>query len=213
MTFRLILALIGTLTLPGCALFLHSPPTDLRLESVEIVEATSAWSSRNRLIRLGDHESSLPFTRGRFAEVKIEFSTDADLVAIQRRENHFISASIRFCGEDPDKYELGNGSQPYVFWAGGAVQKFTPDLESPEQRAEYEHQERKRFTIYVNVKRTDPYNIYYNHPPLPLYDLSGEPRDLCFQVAGWKIWFGAFLTNIVKVPKEAIANAFASPHL
>ena len=49
-------------------------------------------------------------------------------------------------------------------------------------------------------------------PPLPLYDLSREPRYFCFRIAGWRIWFGAFHSNIVKIPKEAIASAFASAH-
>ena len=45
MSSRPILALIGMLTLPGCALFLHSAPTDLALESVEIVDTQSELSS------------------------------------------------------------------------------------------------------------------------------------------------------------------------
>lgn len=166
MMSHLILALVGILTLPGCALFLHSPPTDLALESVEIIDKKSELSSTSRMIRLGERQALLRRAREIPAEIKVEFSTRADLVEIERRENHFISGSVGFCDDDIADDRVGSGSQGVIFWAGGAVSKLTPNLEASDQRRDYDRQERKRFTLYINVSRTNPYNVVHNAPPL-----------------------------------------------
>lgn len=213
MISRAVVAFSGVLMLSGCILFIPASPTDLVLESVEIVDATSAWSSENRLIRLGDRMAMLPPRHGPFPEIKIEFSTRADLVMIERGEHFIITNKIWFCDEEPDKYGVGIGNQVYTFWAGGALKQFVPNSEVAELYLEYERQERKRFTVYIDVIRTDTYNASPGALPLPHYDLSREPRDLCLRMAGWQIFHGAFHSNVIKIPKEVITRAFANPHL
>ena len=157
----------------------------------------------------GERYSS--FAWGRYAStqrqlLRVRLSTSRDMAQFAGRKGARIQVRWNFCGE-PKLIVVGLGG--WDAYVGGAQ---VPVHGGPSPTVT---DERGRFAYDAVLYPRDPRSAkdrwfpsgkYYEEA----YDLEREPRDVCVRVVFSRM-FSAYRTNVVTIPKEAIAAALGVP--
>jgi hypothetical protein len=192
--------LIGlSFALLGCGA-LFSP----RIDDLAFVSAS--------VVNLHDRpDISWHFRKRRSLELlEITFNSKADLLAVARDYEFFMTHNIFFCGDGPDKYEEGIARLSSIHSIGlGAdinraleAEQFdknkTKKLLQPTPQGMYEYR------IYIELAQA---SIILFDQSIPAYDLHNPPDNLCAKIHGGSMIATYFDSNIFTIPKEAILKA------
>jgi hypothetical protein len=141
--------------------------------------------------------------------IKVTFTTKTDLMRFA--DDHGLTI-----GNDAAICPLGSGTE---IW--GFPDLFFGDLEMDSAGILAEQADRYRelakqvplggdftYHFYLPVRRIGYVNnIRYGKPPYAPYDLTTEPRDICFQVSGGNMYGHGFVSNTVVITKAEITAA------
>jgi hypothetical protein len=135
--------------------------------------------------------------------LKITFSSSIDLGEIARRYDYHVSTKIYFCEDGADKYKNGIARYSDVY-SNQRVVAYDMKREAGQRTT---HQQ-FLYYLYFDVVRSPSFDVFRKR--LPGYDLHRDPRDLCVQVHGGNMLGESYDTNILTIPKDAIASALKS---
>lgn len=128
--------------------------------------------------------------------VRVEFSSDVDLVDLAYKRKADVAAWSFFCGTDNRNTSIG---PPTVYHLGKPLYKDYPAGDAPPSPRSRE------YYFYFNVaRRPSP----KSKPPEPGYDLEHSPQDICFYLTAAGSWWFNLKSNVVTIPRDAIARAF-----
>lgn len=210
------LSALSSLALAACAFLPSHAPTDLRFEAARAILSKEA----NVDVQRYNHKS-VPV-------LEVSFSSGSDLFEFAN-DNDNIGYSALACSdwqknEEYNKRISETGSSvkagPYVALMNNVAYDVyygdIPVKNDAEAMRRYnalpEVEKSKRplmYQIYLDVRR-EPYtgHLAANVQSPPTYDLQKNPEDVCFHIGGGRMWIGgATPSNIVTIPKEAIATA------
>jgi hypothetical protein len=169
-------------------------PHDLALASVSVVD----WKD------YPDKPSNSPRTdteRKSRAMLKIEFTTNTNLLMFSNENKYWLGISSWFCDHPHDSDWLFPAI-PTFYWRGLEA---SPDI--VEQNVPGSTATKGPFTYYILADVTSFGNAPSGVSPRRLYDLRQTAEDICFNVdVGQIIWI-PYRSNTIVVPKEAIAAA------
>lgn len=127
----------------------------------------------------------------------LSFSARTDLTAFAHQHEYNFSNVVTVCnqGKIDETKELQNDA--YVYDDDGTVDAY--------QKKEAPGAQPKTYHVYVYLKpialagKTDAF----------AYDLQHRPEELCIQLQGGNMLGSQFSSNVLVVPKEAIASAIS----
>jgi hypothetical protein len=99
-----------------------------------------------------------------------------------------------------------------VYWRGIDVDDTDAYGNDPELLKNYGLSMKRTFYVYLSVSHYEYPNISHisGESPALLYNLEEQPENVCLRVRGGTMLGQSFISNIVFIPKEAIANALAA---
>lgn len=201
--------------LGGCVTIAANTPGDLAFASVRLTDGRDqpelpgpgasplrGLVSDRDLLHIG--ESLTGGEKAPRPTLRIEFTSATNLARFAAENSWNVGSSAFFCGRQETYSDL---SYPYVFWRGTKLHWLEPDQigtalgSGPGSRVAY------YFFLDVARERQVPAN-----PPVEAYDLRRAPEDVCFHIRGGNTHVGrGYRSNVVRVPKEAIAVALGGP--
>jgi hypothetical protein len=127
--------------------------------------------------------------------LRIEFTSATNLARFAIENAWNVGSWAFFCGRREAFSDL---SYPYVFRRGARLDRLEPDpigtVSGP----------RTTYYFFQDVAREKQVPA---DPPIEAYDLRRAPEDVCFYLAGGDGAGRGYRSNVVRVPKEAIAAA------
>lgn len=187
----------GFLNLGACAFLPVTAPNDLKLDSVSLIDTKNLSPSEQRDI------SSYKFNSLPRQVLKVKFTSNSNLVEQRKNWNDtYIQTAACRDWKDIGKMvqDSSGGYVPAgpigmatssVYWKSIDVLNIIGGEELPGKEAFVYH-------FYMDIIRQD-YRAGY--------DLSIKPEDVCFQITSAEMLRRGARTNIVTIPKEAIAMA------
>lgn len=180
-------------------------PSDMRLEMLNIVRLSDMpglWSWAHQRNDIKPNEISL---------LKVTFSSELDLVKFAKTNSYNISYNLSACNAKGGLSGGGVFSIPYVRIAGESIGSGLgfgrPSLESRRENGRFNYE------IFIPLHSDELSRIYgsglvISEEKMPLYNYSRDRNDLCFELVGAKMWFGAsFSSNVIRISHESILKA------
>jgi hypothetical protein len=205
---RSTLALLVVMTvlcgLGGCALIGLPNPDDLTFASVSVIyskdRTDDTWPLR------------VPGSPINEKLLRIDFTTKFDLFYAASGRHYNIWNRMDFCHPETNVYNSGVSWHPGVYWNGIDVTDTDAYLKQPEVLKAYGSTTMRTFYAYLSASHYRFPNTphFFGEPPPLLYNLDDRPEDVCLRVSGGKMLGSSFQSNIVFIPRAAIANALAT---
>ncbi len=173
-----------------CAACVSTSASDVALQSVEVVDL----QQQSEL-----HPPTLQYPKPTHL-LKVTFATMNNLAQYARANEFTVGNQTYFCDEQRDDDNLAN---PYVYADGVNLDEYAVGSRPPpEGRGPW------TYYIFIYVQRERPReSAFAGKPPLEAYDLRQAPKDVCFQLRGGDMLGFSHRSNVVKIPREAIAAA------
>jgi hypothetical protein len=127
-------------------------------------------------------------------QLKVEFTSAEDLSRVLREDYYILGTRAYFCNRPNDNAIL---SFVGIYFRDQPVSGDVP-IVNPTSNGPF------TYSTYMGVARQA---VYPSNPPQVSFDLRKDPEDICFYVAGGNTSPFGFRSNVVRVPKEAIAAA------
>jgi len=172
--------------LSGCALFSPAAPKDLRLVSVSLTN----YRDEPEMRQIG-HEPrrSLPL-------LKIEFSSATDLLHFAHQHEMSVYNRATIC----DRHLWPFFGVSSVYWKNIEVWPYSDDP--------------KALPCTDCLNTGFLYHVYFgvseSNPEFMVYDLRQQPADICFRVESGDMLGRHSMSNVVVIPKEAIAEVLST---
>jgi hypothetical protein len=129
--------------------------------------------------------------------LKAEFKSEVNLAAFVNEGGYNLGNTSFFCNRPKDNVLL---SSSYVYWRGVRL----GDHGDPIQQSGEIQGQPITYYMFLGIARQA---IAPANPPQVSYDLRQKPEDICFYLRGGNGTPFGFTSNIVTIPKQAIAAA------
>lgn len=127
------------------------------------------------------------------AQLKIEFTTGADISRLMGEDHYVLASEGHFCNRPRDYVNLMGRT---IYFRGQQVSGNVP-ITNPATGSKF------LYSTYLNLHRDAVPSI----PQQTAFDLRDEPEDVCFYVSGGNGTHFGLKSNVVMIPKNAIAAA------
>jgi hypothetical protein len=175
--------------LSACVMLSPVGPQDLRLVSVKAVDYRDA----SEILSIGKGP------RPALLLLKIEFSSKRDLMKLSQEREFSIYNNPAICPNSDQPIKVK--TFPSVYWSNMEVKQTSlPPLPCAGGSDEVP----KVYHIYVVVSQFERDSYY---------DLKQHPESICFYVAGGDMLGRTLSSNIVRIPREIIAESLARVRL
>jgi hypothetical protein len=201
-----LLSLTALLALPplaACSLLSPSAPSDLKFISVDTVDTTTlpAWEQAD-ISKV--HYNPLPRK-----VLEVRFSSNSNLVEDGKNWNNTNILTVA-CRDWKDRYKFIQGPSGGQIPAGpigmetSTVYWNNIDVFDNFRSETLEGAKPFIYHYYIDIHKKSTYR------PEASYDLNVNPQDVCFQITSAEMFRPGAHTNVIVIPKDAIAAALAA---
>jgi hypothetical protein len=180
----------------GCSLWWIPQIDDLQVASVQRVDM-----GNERIFN--PLNSPLAVPTGQM--LKIQFTTFSDLALISLEHDLNLWNEATFCESGANM-----SGPPAVYYHDVHVSQLQENSPEYSRYIKYRTEEKadNRYVYHVYVRhRSDQARSLTNNYRISVYDLSGEPQDICIVIRGGNMLGGTLRTNTITITKDKIREA------